>query len=266
MRNRSKKYNYKISMFKGDTPKPKKNEVVIVPNDNRILEITPYLGQDSLPSWWKKLPVKSMSLRRCNGTFDYLQYGFIIPMWTDVTIRPDASGQKFEYKLGSFGDDYSFLVQGFQSPSAEGCPFGENRKLQDFNYPKLVTPWRFFTPKGISLMSLPILHEPNPNYTIMPGMVHTDFYNQIHIVLSVLTDKEFTIPAGTPMQHMIPIKRSANPKKLVFGNESMYRFHIGNGMGQGSLSTPDNSQLYRKLRSQNDEEAEKKRKWNFLRK
>jgi hypothetical protein len=269
MRNRSKKYNYKIAMFRGDTPKPKKNEVVIIPNDNRLLDIAPYPAQGNLPSWWKDLPVKDMSLRRCNGTYDYLQYGFIIPMWTDVTVRPDASGVRFEYKLGSFGDDYAFHVDGFSTEMAKGCPFGENRKLDNLNYPKLVTPWRYFTPKGISLMALPVLHEPNPNYTVMPGMVNTDYYNQLHIVISVLTDKEFTIPAGTPMQHMIPIKRNENTKKLVFGNESMSRFHIGNGMskemGKGSISQQDNSQLYRRLRMEKDEEAESE-KWYSLRK
>lgn len=253
-------------MFKGDTPKPKKNEVVVVPNDNRLLEIPPYIAQGNLPPWWKDLPVKSMSLRRCNGTYDYIQYGFIVPMWTDVTIRPDASGKGYEYKLGNYGDrENTFLVEGFKTEMTKGCPFGENRKLNTLDYPKLVSPWRFFTPKGISLMSLPILHEPNPNYTVMPGIVHSDFYNQIHIVLSILTDKEFTIPAGTPMQHMIPIKRTENIKKIVFGNESMYRFHMGNGMGKGSISVPDNSQLYRKLRMQNEKEAEEEKRWNFLR-
>lgn len=267
MLRRSKKYNYKIAMFKGDTPKPKKNEVVIVPSDNRLLEIPPYLANGNLPSWWKNLPVKNNSLRRCNGTYDYLQYGFIIPMWTDVTIRQNASGNDFEYKLGDFGDEYRpFKVEGFKSEMTKGCPFGDNRKLDTFIFPKLVSPWRFFTPKGISLMSLPILHEPNPNYTIMPGIVHSDFYNQIHIVISVLTDKEFTIPAGTPMQHMIPIKRTENIKKIVFGNESMFRFHVGNGMGEGSISVSDNSQLYRKLRMKNEQEAEARKKWFFSKK
>jgi hypothetical protein len=100
----------------------------------------------------------------------------------------------------------------------------------------------------------------------MPGIVHTDFYHQIHVVISVLTDKEFTIPAGTPIQHMVPIKRNEGIDKIIFGNESMYKFHIGNGMGEGSLVVPDNSQTYRKLRMQNDEEAERKRRWNFFKK
>jgi hypothetical protein len=37
-------------------------------------------------------------------------------------------------------------------------------------------------------------------------------------------------------------------------------------MGEGSLVVPDNSQTYRKLRMQNDEEAERKRRWNFFKK
>jgi len=269
MLNRSDKYKYKIVSYKSDIPKPKKNEVVIIPADNRLMEIPPILNNEKLPNWWSKLPVGKMSLRRCQGTFDYLSLGITIPMWADVTIRPNINKTGFDFKIDGFGDkEQPFHVEPFRAESAIGCPFAEDRTIKNSDYPKLVSPWRIFTPKGISLMSLPVLHSPNPNYIVMPGLIHTDFYNQVHVVIAVLTDKEFVIPAGTPMQHMIPIRRRDNFKRIVWGNESMFKFHLGNGLGEGCLQTPDNSQLYRRKQKEIDLSFEEKdnKKWYSLKK
>lgn len=266
MRNRSNKYKYKIINFLEDIPKPRKNEIVIIPNDNRIMGIPPYLTEKKLPSWWKDLPHHPFSLRRCQGTYDYSTAGFIIPLWCDVTIRPDSTGKNFEFKTSDFNDQYQFPVEGFNREMAEGCPITKNNKMQTGQFPKLVTPWRYRTPKGVSLIALPMLYEPNENYTIVPGIVHTDFYNQINVVINVLTDKEFTIPAGTPIQHMIPYHRHGDFKKIVWGNESMLRFINGNGMGKGSLAQSDDSRIYRKHQIRVEEELNKEKKWYSLRK
>lgn len=253
---RSNKYRYKILQYKSDTPKPRKNEIVIIPQDNRLMEIPPYLNQNTLPSWWASLPKSKGSLRRCQGTYDYLNYGFTIPLWTDVHIRPGFNGKENDYMLAQFGEERIFRIEGFNESQATGCPFGSQAKNQQSGYPKLVSPWRYFTPKGVSLLALPILHEPNPNYIVMPGMVHTDFYNQIHIVLKILSNEEFIIKAGTPIQHMIPVKRNENIKRIIWGNDSMYKFHKGQGMGKGCLQVDDNSHLYRKIQREIDQELE----------
>lgn len=242
----SKKYNYKIAQYKSDIPKPRRGEVVIVPLDNRLLEIPPYIQSSNLPPWWRSLPKSKFSLRRCQGTYDYVTAGIIIPLWADLTVRPNMQGTNFEYKMNNYGDNFNFRVENFAAESAKGCPISSSNKIPTGDYPKILSPYRFYTSKGVSMLSLPVYHEPNPNYTIMPGMVHTDFYNQIHVVINVLTDKEFTIPAGTPIQHLIPFHRSYNFKKIVWGNDSMARFIQGTGMGLGSLSVPDESHVYRK--------------------
>lgn len=255
---RSNKYKYKILQYKSDTPKPKKNEIVIIPQDNRLMEIPPYLNQNTLPSWWSKLPKNKGSLRRCQGTYDYLNYGFTIPLWADVHVRPGMQGKNFDFKLSDYGEGQVFRVEGFTEQQAEGCPFGSQANNKETGYPKLVSPWRYFTPKGVSLIALPILHEPNPNYIVMPGMVHTDFYNQVHVVLKILSNEEFVIKAGTPMQHMIPIRRNQNITQIVWGNDSMYKFHRGQGLGTGCLQQEDNSHLYRSFQRKIDQEMENK--------
>lgn len=266
MLRRSKKFKYKTILFKEQIPEPKKNEILIIPSDNRLMEIKPYIQRQNMPSWWGGLPVNKFSLRRCQGTYDFMSAGFIMPLWTDVTIRPDGTGKRFEYRTVPLGEDFEFRIEHFEKSSAAGCPMSANNKVENGQFPKIVSPWRFKTAKGVSLLSLPVMHEPNPNYVIMPGVVHTDFYNQIHIVINVLTDKEFTIPAGTPIQHLIPFYRPRNINKIVWGNDSMYRFVQGTGMGEGCLSVPDQASLYRSHQMRNDELAEKDKKWNFFKK
>lgn len=263
MLNRSKKYRYKIIQYLEDIPKPKKNEIVIVPSDNRLMSIPPYLGKKQLPSWWKDLPKNPSSLRRCQGTYDFTTAGFIIPLWCDVTIRPDASGKKFEYRLSNYDDDFNFTMEHFNREATSGCPITKFNKIETGQFPKLATPWRYYTPKGVSLISLPLLYEPNDNYTIVPGIVHTDFYNQVNVVINVLTDKEFTIPAGTPIQHMIPYHRNQDFKKIIWGNESMMKFIRGNGMGKGSLAHKDDAQLYRKFQMEIEKELDDKERSRF---
>jgi hypothetical protein len=255
MLRRSKNFRYKIAQFKKDIPKPKRDEVVVIPEDNRIVDTAPYMPSHNLPSWWRDLPKRLGSIRRCQGTYDYITAGFVVPLWTDVTVRPSIDGKFFEIKTAQMGDGEIFKIDSFSNESASGCPFSSIKAIPTAQYPKLISPWRYITPKGVSLMSLPILHEPNPNYTIVPGIVHTDFYHQIHIVLNITTDKEFTIPAGTPMQYMIPISRKNTIKKVTLGNESMYKFVATSGLGLGSRIAPDRSIYYRRKQREIDREV-----------
>jgi len=268
MLSRSDKYKYKIMQYRKDIPKPKRGEILVIPTDNRLMEIPPYLPWEKLPSWWKNLSTHKGSLRRCQGTYDYITHGLVIPLWTDVTIRPSIDGKRFDLKLSPYYDK-GFDVEGFDASSTEGCPFSDTKKIPTAQWPKLVSPWLYHTHKGVSLMALPILHEPNPNYTIVPGVVHTDFYHHIHIVLNITTDKEFTIPAGTPMQYMVPITRRDSFKRIIWGNESYRRFLQVSGLGVGNLITPDRNLFYRKKQKSTDLEileAEKEKKWYSLRK
>jgi hypothetical protein len=112
-------------------------------------------------------------------------------------------------------------------------------------------------------MILPAVHSFDKNYIVMPGIVHTDFYHQVNIVIVILTDKPFQIKAGEPLAHLIPIKRNSNFKKIIWGNESMYKFTAGNGLGVGCLTEEDNSQLYRKTQFEKDQECLRKNKKIF---
>ena len=256
MLGRFRNYRYKTISYKADVPKPKNGQVLIVPDDNRIVDFSPYTGSDNLPSWWKSLPKGKGTLRRCQGTYDYVTQGFYVPLWTNVTIRPNITNHHFETKLDPL-DGRHFGIDGFAPESSTGCPIEKVKSIESGQYIKLVTPWRFVTNRGTSLMSLPILLEPDPRYSVVPGIVHTDYYHQINVVINVHTTEEFTIPAGTPMLHLIPIKRKNNIKNIIWGNESMFRFVSASGLGVGQLVQEDKSLIYRKLQRQADLEDDK---------
>jgi hypothetical protein len=254
MLRRSDKYKYKVIQYLDDMPRPRRGEVIIIPEENRIMEFAPYQAS-KLPDWWANLPKEKGSIRRCQGTYDFVSAGIIIPLWTDITIRPDPSGRMLEYRSIGLSDWNEYKIQHFSADSTRGCPMENQRAMPDAQYPKFVSPWRFRTRKGVSMMVLPLFHQEDPNYRIIPGIVHTDYYSQIHIVINVLTDKEFTIPAGTPMQQMIPFKRTEDIKRIVFGNEKMYRFWAQTGLGRGGIVQSDGHKYYRVQQRKLEQEA-----------
>jgi hypothetical protein len=272
MRNRSDKFKYKIAQYREDIPTPKRGEIIIIPEDNRLTEIPPYLSSSQLPSWWKDLPKGKGSLRFCEGTYDLNHLGFVMPLWSNVKVRPNIQGNDFEVRIDPIadfaGEDSNFRIQDFPAASTVGCPMEDIRKIKTGRYIKLVSPWRYKTPKGISLMAIPLLHEPNPNYDIVPGLIHTDYYSQIHIVLNIKTDKEFIIKAGTPMQQLIPINRNDNTKKIIFGNESMFKYLKHSGLNDSYAPSESTRVYYRKKQRELDQEALERdsKKWYSLKK
>lgn len=254
---RSDKYRYKIAQFKNEVPKPKKNEVVLIPRDNRLMEIPPFLNSESLPKWWKSLPKYNRSMRRCQATFDHVSYGFTIPAWTNFDFRVNQEKEMYEYRSHPFAnEDHIFGIDGFDNMSATGCPLENVKSLTKGEYIKLINPWSIFTEPGTSVMVLPVVHSFNKNFIVMPGIVNTDFYHQLNIVLTILTTEPFSIKAGEPLAHIIPIKRKDNFTNIVWGNESMHRFIAGNGLGEGCIDQRDNSLIYRKFQKDYDSIAE----------
>ena len=201
--NRLKKIKYIKAEFFSDLPKVRKNEMLIVPKDNRLWECGPYTNNNHKPEWWMSQDKTAGSIRRCHGTTDFISHGITLPMWTNVDVRPNPNHTDFEIRVDQmpFAEPNSpsaFDIQGFPATSTKECPFSSGRIINGY-YPKLVTPWEIKTAPGYSTLVLPTILEPNPNYTVMPGLIHTDYYHTINIVLVINTDQPFKIDIGTPM-------------------------------------------------------------------
>jgi hypothetical protein len=213
----------------------KPGEVLIVPTDDRLLEeeTMPYkAGGKQFPDWFRFSP--KSGIRKCVGVQDYLSYGFILPAWTNFDFKAVPQHGGWDLKVGQMPFvSMPFESDPFPKETTGSCPMTEIRGIPDSPYPKLVNPFSFITAPGWSLMILGILHEPNGSYDVVPGLVNTDYYHEVNVVLNPHTDQDFTISYGQPLAQLIPIKRDGDTAKLKFGNQNDHKYVFGRGMGGG---------------------------------
>jgi len=72
-------------------------------------------------------------------------------------------------------------------------------------------------------MLFPCTWDEDRRFTLIPGVVHTDFYHHMNWVINIFTDEDFTLPAGTPIGTMITFPRFVK-QEVLWGDETMHRF------------------------------------------
>lgn len=218
----------------GEIPEPKKNEILISVQDDRLLEYgMPVLNRGNRPSWWSSLPNNPGSYRRCYGITDLLQTGFSINMWCDAEIEHDLDVQKLTVRMSN----REFLCQSFSFDQVGNCPITEDRQLTEVSFPKMVSPFNIRTPKGWSILTFQHPLNYAKDYRVMPGIIHTDFYHELNVVLNLMSADNFAIKAGTPMLFCLPVKRQDLNlfKEIVYGDSEVSRLLQGHGLGYSGI-------------------------------
>lgn len=181
----------------------------------------PQPALNNIPDWYKKTPSyldsKNFSIRnnqgnqtvkKCIPVFDAMTAGYIIKTYVDVFVTKLEDGLSY-----------------YNWPNYDPIKFHENKQANfhplenRMPYPKWINPWSIKTDPGYSCLFIPPMHNSNKIFTILPGIVDTDIYNnEVHFPF-VLNDPNFEgmIPAGTPMVQVIPFKRDSY--KMKIGNE-----------------------------------------------
>lgn len=238
----------------GDIPTPKNNELFAAPVDNRLWHPNTAIrtSRSIIPQWYKNLPTGDVSLKRCYGLSDFIRTGYTIPMWATLSVRmPIAKHDErieakydiiestlFQAEQMSEKDmDYFFSKQTLENNQfpffqAGMCPVSD-AKARKSSYLKLLNPWVMRTAPGYSSLFLPALWEPNPNYQVLAGVVHTDYYPQANVVINITSNEQFKITEGTPLYHVIPFKREDALLKssLIKGDQSAHKFLLNTGFG-----------------------------------
>lgn len=172
-----------------------------------------------LPEWYKitanrigkKDPDGTPTVKKCIPVFDAITSGYILVTSFDVYIK-QVDGEPVYQTTPSKRDMVQFhpVMQASKHPAANG-----------FQYPKWINPWSIKTPKGYSVLFVPPMHNPNPWFQILEGVVDTDSYTAPVNFPFILKDPSFEgmIPAGTPMAQVIPFKRES--WKLEFGSKEL---------------------------------------------
>ena len=166
-----------------------------------------------LPNWWKQLPptyttvsefgisVDRSTLKRCDGLAELYKHGAIIPMWSDLAIRTFEDG------------NWAYQYSADDSPPIQTS---NNQQLgSEFNnsiHMKIISPWLVREGKGIKFLQI----QPYWNnirqlskFTLPIGTVDFKYQNSTTInLISPRVDDAFTLHAGTPVVHLIPLSEN----------------------------------------------------------
>lgn len=163
-----------------------------------------------LPEWYKKtLPYRgdgkrnlladqltNGTIKKCMPVFDAMVAGYIITLPADVFVTIKDGQQYFAW--ANYGlIQFHPVDQATHHPDANGM-----------NYPKWINHWAITTPKGYSTLFVQPFHRESV-FNIFPGIVDTDTFNHPVNFPFVMKDPKWegTIPQGTPIAQVIPIKR-----------------------------------------------------------
>lgn len=245
--------------------KVKPGKVRITPIDNRFYNDSPFINsKTNLPGWFRRIHKGPGSIRGCSGISDFLELGVTIPAWTTFRFRPNVPAGIWEISADPMNPHIDYpQASGFTFSQTGSCPMTDIRKIEKMSYPKLITPWRIQTSPGWSSLVLPIIYEENENYSILPSVVNTDYYQVVNIVINPKTDSEFVIKQGTPLVHLIPVERKNKVNEIEYVDESFFKYASTNMYMTGGTAPANGGTgiAYRKAAKLVDNHLASRGKW-----
>jgi dUTPase len=235
--NKKKKFVKDVSRL-SDIPNLEPGQIIVAVENNRMLDsaVVPYLNKNSKVPWIWDYGDGPGAIKTCPGTTDLAHLGVTFPLWADFRCRMGPEGN-LEYELNIAREDNSpgvaGLMQEFTFGQTGPCPWTDlrDKSIEQAGYIKIVSPYYIKTPKGYSILITGHPMYPRKEFVVVPGIVNTDSYHTVNVVLNVLTPNEFYVAQGTPIAQVIVFKRSDNVKEIIEGDESVYRLlsHLGFG-------------------------------------
>ena len=205
-------------------------------NDVPIIRFVPHIGapecseittiklaKDVKPKWLSNQRNNEPKDKfvQCPGMDDLYKAGYIIPAWTDITIKANKAGTMVKFQ------NLYTVPEARMSPKLVSDIIEIDKNVK-FTPIKITTPWSIFTKRGYSALVQPAtFHFPFlRDIFIYPGIVDYDNFSTVNVIFCALRECEIFIPAGTPLLQVIPYKReivtgevsSANKKDSDFFN------------------------------------------------
>jgi hypothetical protein len=262
---------------------PLPGQIVVVPKSNRMYEpwSAPIDNALGWPDWFHNLKAEDGSLKRCQGTQDFLSLGLTFRLPAEAQIRRSIDGGGWDARWSTVEQgaknpneklpvDHLYEMSSFAFSQTGSVPATEGRAVKEGNWIKIVNPWQLKTAPGWSCMILPVLWEQSRDWSVMPGVVHTDFYHHMNWVLNIYGESDFSIPYGHPIAHIIPFPRIPRTS-VAYADESVHRLMWGRGMGE-AFDPLSHKRKYRMAQRRADKECpylqhletpKKKRFWPF---
>jgi hypothetical protein len=181
----------------------------------------PYPSSRNIPVWYKNMPMhrenqdtgskaENYTVKGCKPFMQGLTAGWILPLPADIHILHDENG----LFLDSSGfDEGEYLAPMTQNPGIGGVSEGV---YKNGTVIKINTPWYISIPDGYSILEIPPLNRQNnifnKYFSSFGGIWDADIHIGQFSPFTLMTAEPGTdvvIPAGTPIQQIIPIKRSS---------------------------------------------------------
>jgi len=181
-------------------------------------ELHPKPTKNFIPDWFRHIPSQkslnssdtvyneTQTVKVCPSFPDYFSQGYTIPMWADTTLTYDKDTDRWTYRCGLKGSPYKIEVHGHPQ-FLDYAPANFLGKKSDFIF-KFISPWELKTPKGYSVLQLPMFYHFDDNFSVLPGIIDTDIHHEINQqVVYHGSGLEVFIKKGTPLVQYIPFKR-----------------------------------------------------------
>ncbi len=175
----------------------------------------------------------------CPGMIDYARMGYIIPAWADIHILANKAGVSF--MVGQKDRGSCFLPGKVMDPN---IIHGVIEPEDDVRATPLHfgAPWSIFAKEGVSALVMPAVYHSEflDDLMVLPGVVDYGRFHAINFICVPKRECKITIPAGSPLLHVIPVY--ANDIKGEYGPANIEQMSIAaNQMYTGER------QIYRKL-------------------
>jgi len=153
-----------------------------------------------IPQWYKDIPgdKNTINVKKCIPFLDSMSNGYIQKTWCDINVINEKDGLKVVFDSN---------VSLFNYREVSHMPMDDTFHSIEFVWQR---PWSTILPEGYSALVVHPLNRNDLPFITLSGIV--DFDKSIHAQIGNIPfyiKKGFTgtIPAGTPMFQIIPIKR-----------------------------------------------------------
>ena len=207
----------------------------------------------NIPEWFKSLKhtIDKGTVKGCMPFLDTLTYGYSLSLPQDIRLEHNVKREDNSEPVSGIGFplvadsarlginlNHSSNKDWHPTDQLEGSPLVEKNKNLPFY--KILNPWHIKTPPGYSCLFLPPMNNADDRFSIIPGIVDTDTFNQeVNFPFVINGDKysslDTIIKKGTPCVQIIPFKRDnwkMKIKKLktndLVPKKSFYRLNFFN--------------------------------------
>lgn len=170
----------------------------------------PVPARTALPGWFRRLPGvdgdvlsatnNGLTVKRCMPFLDAMTAGWIIPLAATVRLEIADGGKSV---TAGWELDRE-LVSNHAPFQVAGNPYEPRPPMKFHNL------WTIRTAPGWSTLFLPALNRPSELVELFSGLVDTDTYRApVNLpFVAVGPDGVHTLPKGTPLAQVVPIRRA----------------------------------------------------------